>query len=308
MSSKSLFEFKFCIHCGVRLPEKAESCTNCGAINNHLTKTSAVCVSCGAKLPFRAVYCQKCGTPVDTAKKNDPVVAKPNTNSTVCKCLYCGKEIAIQFGTASVRCPHCDRIVFIDDMLSFEETDNDIHEIKVEVNKGKSPGISHDSVLNNGIQNIKQSTPQYFQHNIQQNIRQNLQQDIQQNNQHNRQNYDKKETSSSPAIDIPNIVIIGCAVILVLIYAFSGGGEPKKEIQKEEVKPPVVTEVAPKPKSNVGAAKIEYLTYVGNSKSRVFHRENCGSVSKMKENNKVFFSSRDKAFDSGYKPCQRCNP
>lgn len=63
-----------------------------------------------------------------------------------------------------------------------------------------------------------------------------------------------------------------------------------------------------KPKSNVGTSQVVYLTYVGNSKSRVFHRENCGSVSKMKENNKVFFSSRDKAFNSGYKPCQRCNP
>ena len=39
MSSKSLFEFKFCINCGVRLPEKADSCANCGAINNHLTNT-----------------------------------------------------------------------------------------------------------------------------------------------------------------------------------------------------------------------------------------------------------------------------
>ena len=52
MSSKDLFEFKFCINCGVRLPKKAESCTNCGAVNAHLTKSSAVCANCGAKLPF----------------------------------------------------------------------------------------------------------------------------------------------------------------------------------------------------------------------------------------------------------------
>ena len=292
MSSKSLFEFKFCIHCGVRLPEKAESCTNCGAINNHLTKTSAVCVSCGAKLPFRAVYCQKCGTPVYTAKKNDPVVAKPNTNSTVCKCLYCGKEIAIQFGTASVRCPHCDRIVFIDEVLSYQETDYHVHDTNAE-RRDKLPEVSHNLFLNNN----KQSTHQSIQHNIRQNL------------QHNIQNYDNKENPNSSVTDFSGVVKIACSVISVLlIYVFSGGGEPKKEIQKEEVKPPAITEIAPKPKSNVGPSQVVYLTYVGNSNSRVFHRENCGSVTKMKEKNKVFFSSRDKAFDAGYKPCQRCNP
>ena len=32
--STNLFDFKFCINCGVRLPKKAKSCTNCGSIND----------------------------------------------------------------------------------------------------------------------------------------------------------------------------------------------------------------------------------------------------------------------------------
>ena len=292
MSSKGLFEFKFCINCGVRLPKIAESCTNCGAVNAHLTKSSAVCANCGAKLPFRAVYCEKCGSPVDTAKIKDPVAVNPNIDSIVCKCLYCGKEIEIQFGTASVRCPHCDRIVFIDEVLSHQETDHHVHNDNAE-KIDKPPEVSHNQFFNNNKQNAHQS--------IHHNIRQNLQQNI--------QNYDNKETSNSSVTDFSGVVKIACAVIsALLIYFFSGGEEPKKDIPKEKAKPPVVTEIAPKPKSNIGTSQVVYLTYVGNSKSRVFHRENCGSVTKMKENNKVFFSTRDKAFNSGYKPCQRCNP
>ena len=151
--------------------------------------------------------------------------------------------------------------------------------------------------LRHWVWNNENNTVLIIKHNIRQNLQQNI------------QNYDNKETSNSSVTDLSGVVKIACAVIsALLIYFFSGGEEPKKEIPKEKAKPPVVTEIAPKPKSNIGTSQVVYLTYVGNSKSRVFHRENCGSVSKMKENNKVFFSSRDKAFNLGYKPCQRCNP
>lgn len=48
--------------------------------------------------------------------------------------------------------------------------------------------------------------------------------------------------------------------------------------------------------------------YVGNSNSGKFHISSCGSVSKMSEGNKVFFSSRDEAINQGYVPCKICNP
>ena len=50
------------------------------------------------------------------------------------------------------------------------------------------------------------------------------------------------------------------------------------------------------------------ITYCGNKNSGVFHEENCSSVSKMKEENKAYFSSRDEAISNGYTPCGRCKP
>lgn len=48
--------------------------------------------------------------------------------------------------------------------------------------------------------------------------------------------------------------------------------------------------------------------YVGNANTGKFHVSGCGSVSKMSEKNKVFFSSRDEAVNQGYVPCKICNP
>ena len=48
--------------------------------------------------------------------------------------------------------------------------------------------------------------------------------------------------------------------------------------------------------------------YIGNKNTRVFHHPWCTSVSRMKDTNKVEFTSRDAAIQSGYKPCQKCNP
>lgn len=49
-------------------------------------------------------------------------------------------------------------------------------------------------------------------------------------------------------------------------------------------------------------------SYVGNANSGKFHVSSCGSVGKMSEKNKVFFSSRSEAINQGYTPCKRCNP
>jgi DNA-entry nuclease len=54
----------------------------------------------------------------------------------------------------------------------------------------------------------------------------------------------------------------------------------------------------------------EQSAYIGNRNSHVFHYSYCESVSDMKEKNKIYFSDmpRDEIIDSGFKPCQRCNP
>lgn len=49
-------------------------------------------------------------------------------------------------------------------------------------------------------------------------------------------------------------------------------------------------------------------SYVGNKNSMIFHYSTCESVSKMKEKNKVFFSEKEQAEKSGYRPCNICDP
>ena len=50
-------------------------------------------------------------------------------------------------------------------------------------------------------------------------------------------------------------------------------------------------------------------SYVANKNTKKFHYPSCGSVSDMKEKNKLFFDgTRDELIQKGYSPCKRCNP
>lgn len=49
-------------------------------------------------------------------------------------------------------------------------------------------------------------------------------------------------------------------------------------------------------------------SYCANKNSGVFHKIDCGSVSKMKESNKAYFKDRNTAVSNGYKPCGNCEP
>lgn len=46
---------------------------------------------------------------------------------------------------------------------------------------------------------------------------------------------------------------------------------------------------------------------IGNKNSKVYHQESCSSVSRMSDNNKIYFNSQDEAEKNGYKPCKNCN-
>lgn len=48
--------------------------------------------------------------------------------------------------------------------------------------------------------------------------------------------------------------------------------------------------------------------YCVNINSGIFHKADCGSVSKIKEENIAYFSDREKIISEGYTPCKRCNP
>ncbi|MGI6451884.1 MAG: ComEC/Rec2 family competence protein [Syntrophomonadaceae bacterium] len=46
--------------------------------------------------------------------------------------------------------------------------------------------------------------------------------------------------------------------------------------------------------------------YIGNKKSQVFHLSNCRNLPEA--HNQVYFSQREEAIESGFRPCSNCNP
>lgn len=61
------------------------------------------------------------------------------------------------------------------------------------------------------------------------------------------------------------------------------------------------------PVSNTAPAETQN-SYTANKNSGIFHFSECSSAKKMKDANKVFYSSREEALAAGYVPCERCNP
>ena len=59
---------------------------------------------------------------------------------------------------------------------------------------------------------------------------------------------------------------------------------------------------------NSETRSISGYAYIGNSNTGKFHRSSCGSVSQMRDYNKVGFDSRSEAINAGYDPCKRCKP
>ena len=50
-------------------------------------------------------------------------------------------------------------------------------------------------------------------------------------------------------------------------------------------------------------------SYVANKNTKKFHIPSCGSVSDMKEKNKLYYDgTREELINQGYEPCKRCNP
>lgn len=48
--------------------------------------------------------------------------------------------------------------------------------------------------------------------------------------------------------------------------------------------------------------------YIASSNSNKFHEPSCSQAKKIKEDNKIIFSSRDDAINAGYEPCGLCYP
>lgn len=50
------------------------------------------------------------------------------------------------------------------------------------------------------------------------------------------------------------------------------------------------------------------LAFVGNMRTHKFHVDDCRTVKRMNEANKVQFQTRKQAVKSGYVPCKVCRP
>jgi competence protein ComEC len=61
-------------------------------------------------------------------------------------------------------------------------------------------------------------------------------------------------------------------------------------------------------KSQISESNNINVKYIGNNNSMKFHYPDCSSVKDMKDKNKSFFKSRDKAIKQGFIPCGICKP
>ncbi len=52
----------------------------------------------------------------------------------------------------------------------------------------------------------------------------------------------------------------------------------------------------------------ETYIYFGNGNSKKFHKVSCSSYKNTKDENKVFYKTRDEFINKDYSPCKMCNP
>ena len=48
--------------------------------------------------------------------------------------------------------------------------------------------------------------------------------------------------------------------------------------------------------------------YFGNKNSKKFHKASCSALKNTKEENKVFYKTKDEFIKYNYSPCKMCNP
>lgn len=84
------------------------------------------------------------------------------------------------------------------------------------------------------------------------------------------------------------------------------------EEKKENAIPDKINgaDVLPNPSESVNntASENTNITYCGNKNSKKFHESTCGALKNTKDENKVFFETRDEFIQNGYTPCKLCNP
>ena len=113
-----------------------------------------------------------------------------------------------------------------------------------------------------------------------------------------------------------NDLMLGISFFLVVIIAF-GLGRISVLVEKQR-KTPIIVEhqnatifeprVDPKEKigSNAGNENIGAMLYVGSRNSNKYHLPDCPGALRIKEENKIWFSSKKEAEDLGYTSASNC--
>lgn len=70
----------------------------------------------------------------------------------------------------------------------------------------------------------------------------------------------------------------------------------------------IVPTPSPQTPQPTSPSQVMETYYIGNKKSKVFHRPGCPSVRRMKESSKTEFRNRESAISAGYTPCKDCRP
>ena len=61
-------------------------------------------------------------------------------------------------------------------------------------------------------------------------------------------------------------------------------------------------------KSDTTSSSSTAHTYVASANSNKFHEPSCSQAKRIKDSNRITFSSRDEAINAGFSPCSICNP
>ena len=103
-------------------------------------------------------------------------------------------------------------------------------------------------------------------------------------------------------------------LLLVAVFAIGvrvGGNQQSKKIaptSTPQTRSIAAATIAPV-RSPVQKQTSSKQEYIGNKKSKKFHKPSCSSVKQMNESNKVYFDcTREEVIAKGYDPCGRCHP
>lgn len=102
--------------------------------------------------------------------------------------------------------------------------------------------------------------------------------------------------------------------IMIFMILFSLVGCSKTDAnQNAESKTEVIINVPEDDTVNGYRNKVQEIAenealYCANKNSKVFHKQSCSSVNKMKDENKYFAKDKNELLEDGYQPCKSCNP